>query len=163
MEAFGSGNESLDLQSARAGVSEELREAMRSIYARAVGSDLIKDLLDDRKRMFPALSEVITDDPEKLLNKVSVDHQALVTRMAEAVANADTEVIVITPYFIPGAAGVEFWRGLTERGIRVVILTNSLASNNHVPVHAAYARYRHPIIRAGVEALRDAGGCHRKT
>lgn len=35
--------------------------------------------------------------------------------------------------------------------MRVVIVTNSLASNNHVSVHGAYARYRHPIICAGVE------------
>ncbi len=35
--------------------------------------------------------------------------------------------------------------------VRVVIVTNSLASNNHVPVHSGYARYRHAIIDAGVE------------
>ena len=43
------------------------------------------------------------------------------------------------------------WRSLVDRGVRVIILTNSLASNNHIPVHAAYARYRHDIIQAGVE------------
>lgn len=151
MEAFRSDKDNLDLEAAREELSMDLREAMQSIYAKAVGSDLLKALVDGRMPMFPAVAEVITDDPEKLLNKVSVDHQVLVTRMAEVVAKADSEVIVVTPYFIPGASGVEFWRGLAERGVRVVILTNSLASNNHIPVHAAYARYRHPIIRAGVE------------
>jgi putative cardiolipin synthase len=124
---------------------------MQSIYAKAIGSDFVRDLIDERIVLFPATGEVITDDPEKLLNKVSADHQLLVTRMAEVVAQADSDVIVVSPYFIPGTDGVEFWRSLTGRGVRVVILTNSLASNNHVPVHAAYARYRHPIIRAGVE------------
>jgi putative cardiolipin synthase len=71
--------------------------------------------------------------------------------MAKVVASAQSEVLVVTPYFIPGAEGVEFWGSLTERGVRVVVLTNSLASNNHIPVHGAYSRYRHRIIGAGVE------------
>jgi len=33
----------------------------------------------------------------------------------------------------------------------VIILTNSLASNNHVPVHSGYARYRKDVIKAGAE------------
>lgn len=151
IEAFGSDKDNRDLTGARAKVSEELRGAAQSIYARAIGSGLVRDLIDDRVLLFSASAEVITDDPEKLLNKVSVDQQALVTRMAEVIANANSEVVVITPYFIPGVSGVEFWRNLTERGVRVIVLTNSLASNNHIPVHAAYARYRHLIIRAGVE------------
>ena len=151
MEAFWTGKYAPDLQAARAEASEELQEAMRSIYANAIGSDFVRDLIDERIFLFPATGEVITDDPEKLLNKVSADQQVLVTRMAEVVAQADSEVIVVSPYFIPGTDGVSFWRSITERGVRVVVLTNSLASNNHVPVHAAYARYRHPIIRAGVE------------
>ena len=32
-----------------------------------------------------------------------------------------------------------------------MVITNSLASTNHVPVHSAYARYRRDVIRAGVE------------
>jgi putative cardiolipin synthase len=35
--------------------------------------------------------------------------------------------------------------------VRVKMLTNSLASNNHIPVHGAYASYRHRLIRSGVE------------
>ena len=42
-------------------------------------------------------------------------------------------------------------RDLVKKGVRVIIYTNSLASNNHVPVHAGYARYRHDVIRAGAE------------
>jgi putative cardiolipin synthase len=41
-----------------------------------------------------------------------------------------------------------------------VIVTNSLASNNHVPVHSGYAKYRKDVIRAGAELYEvraDAG------
>ena len=32
----------------------------------------------------------------------------------------------------------------------IFIMTNSLASNNHIPVHSAYTRYREDVIRAGL-------------
>ena len=40
---------------------------------------------------------------------------------------------------------------ITNKGVRVIVVTNSLASNNHTPVHAGYAGYRHDLIDAGVE------------
>ncbi len=151
VEAFNSSRKKRDLAAFRADFSEELRREAMSAYDRAIASELIQDLFNDRIALFPAKTEVITDDPEKLLNKVSADHQVLVTRMGEVIANADKEVIVVTPYLIPGKDGISFWDYLTDRGVRVIILTNSLASNNHIPVHGAYAGYRHDLIRAGVE------------
>ena len=64
---------------------------------------------------------------------------------------AEKEIIFISPYYVPGESGGQFVRGLVAKGVGVVILTNSLASTNHVPVHSAYARYRRDVIRAGVE------------
>jgi putative cardiolipin synthase len=151
VEAFDSGKKKQDLEAVREAFSEELREESDSIYVQAVESELIQDLFNDRIPLYPATAEVITDDPEKLLNKVSQDHQVLVTRMAEVVANANAEVIIVTPYLIPGKEGIEFWNRVTDKNVRVIVLTNSLASTNHIPVHGAYARYRHRLIQAGVE------------
>ena len=58
---------------------------------------------------------------------------------------------MISPYYVPGDRGVQLIRDLVSKGVRVVILTNSLASNNHVPVHSGYARYRRDVISAGAE------------
>lgn len=151
MEAFGKKESVEDLEEARASARAEIDDAMRSAYARALDSQVIRDLVEDRATAFPAPAEVITDDPEKLLNKVSPDQQILATRMAEVVENAASELIVVTPYYIPGKSGVAFIERLVERGVRVVVVTNSLASNNHIPVHAAYARYRHRVLQAGAE------------
>ena len=145
-------NKSLpDLETARANVDKESVEASQSIYGRALNSLLMHDITEDRVALFPAESKVITDDPDKLLNKVSSEQQILVTALAETIDEAVSEVVVITPYFIPGKNGVEYWRRITDKGVRVIIITNSLSTNNHVPVHSAYARYRHDMISAGVE------------
>ena len=151
MEAFETNKNLPDLATARADVDKAAVEAGQSIYGRALNSELILSIAEDRTALFPAESRVVTDDPDKLLNKVSAEQKVLVTALAESIDEAESEVVIITPYFIPGKNGVEFWRNITNKGIRVVIITNSLASNNHVPVHSAYARYRHDMIAAGVE------------
>lgn len=151
MEAYDKGKDLPDVTMARAGMDKRVHDFDQSIYGRALSSPLVQNLIDDRAKLFPADYEVITDDPDKLLNKVSDDQKVLVTALAAMVNAAEFEVLVITPYFIPGKGGVEFWRKITARGVRVMIVTNSLASNNHVAVHGAYARYRRDIIAAGVE------------
>ena len=151
MEAFAPAREDLDLDAVRSQLVEDTGSEAEKAYARAIGSPLIQDLVDDRVSLFPASYEVVTDEPDKLLSEISIEHKTLITRMAEVVSQAESEVLVLTPYLIPGDAGVAFWRDVAAKGVRVVIITNSLASNNHVPVHAGYARYRHALIEAGVE------------
>jgi putative cardiolipin synthase len=46
---------------------------------------------------------------------------------------------------------VAFFGTLVAKGVRVIIITNSLASTNHSSVHAVYARYRKPLLQHGVE------------
>jgi len=151
VEAFDTGNKDLDLAKVRAEVSEDRVNQAETIYKRAIETDLLQDIANGRIALFPARYEVITDDPDKLLSKVSQDHKILVTRMARVILNAQDEVIVVTPYLIPGDSGLEFWQEVVDNDVRVIMLTNSLASNNHIPVHAAYARYRHRLIDIGVE------------
>lgn len=151
MEALESNKKLPDLETARANVDKDASAASQSIYGRALNSLLMHDIREDRVNLFPAQSRVITDDPDKLLNKVSAEQKVLITALAETINEAVSEVLIITPYFIPGKNGVEFWQSITSKGVRVVVITNSLATNNHVPVHSAYARYRHDLIAAGVE------------
>jgi putative cardiolipin synthase len=123
----------------------------RAMYSRAVESELVQQLYDGIVPMYPANADVITDDPEKLVQKVSEDHQTLVNHLSKIAVEAESEIVVITPYFVPGDAGVAFWKSVVDKGVRVIILTNSLASNNHTAVHSGYASYRKAMLEAGAE------------
>ena len=123
----------------------------RAIYLRAIDTPLVKDLLDRKAMYYAADAEVITDDPDKLLNEISTDQKILVTRLAAVVARAESEVIVINPYFIPRDTGLDFWKSVVDKGVQVTVLTNSLASTNHVAVHSSYAGYRKRLLEAGVD------------
>jgi putative cardiolipin synthase len=71
--------------------------------------------------------------------------------LRENVLNAEKEIILVSPYYVPGDRGVELIRLLAAKGVKVTVITNSLASTNHVPVHSAYGRYRRDVIEAGAE------------
>lgn len=60
-------------------------------------------------------------------------------------------LLVVSPYFVPGPDMMEAFRGARQRGVRVRILTNSLASNDAPLAHAGYARHRKALLEMGVE------------
>ena len=67
------------------------------------------------------------------------------------VASAREEVILATAYFVPEPEFVDLLGELVARGVRVALLTNSLASNNHTVAHTGYKRWRKALLDAGVE------------
>jgi len=69
----------------------------------------------------------------------------------DLVRAAHSEVMLCSPYFVPGAVGVQAFTDLRQRDVKVTVLTNSLASNDEPLVHAGYARYRPDLLRAGVD------------
>jgi len=121
------------------------------VYRRALESQLLQDLIAEREPLIPADARLLSDSPDKLINEISVEHMQLANDLREVLLSAEEEVIVITPYYVPRDNGIQLLRNLTNRGVRVVIITNSLASNNHIPVHSGYAKYRKDIIGAGAE------------
>ena len=151
MAAFANKFDPADFDDWRQNVEEQFQTADKTVYKRAKGTTLVKELVDDVQPLYPSSYEVVTDDPDKLVNRISEEQQALVNYLAEVVEQARSEVLAVTPYFVPMNSGVEFWRNLAATGVRIVILTNSLASNNHTAVHSAYAKYRRPIVEADIE------------
>ena len=92
---------------------------------------------------------LVSDDPIKGEGAVPRE-DLLATRLMQAVGEIRTRIDGVTPYFVPGAAGVRAFGTLQERGIAVRMLTNSLEATNVLPVHAGYAKRREAMLRAGV-------------
>jgi cardiolipin synthase C len=59
-------------------------------------------------------------------------------------------MLIISPYFVPGKEGVAWIREQTARGVKVTVLTNSLAATDVVAVNAGYQHYREDLLAAGV-------------
>ncbi len=152
MEAFGADFDPTELKQWRSAMDAVVAGARESVYARAIDSPLLQDIAEGRIEPIAAPAYVVTDEPEKLVQKVgATEYQSLARELGKQFDRAQREVIIISPYFVPGKEGVAAITQWLQRGVRVVIVTNSLASTNHVPVHSGYARYREPLLRAGAE------------
>jgi phosphatidylserine/phosphatidylglycerophosphate/cardiolipin synthase-like enzyme len=97
-------------------------------------------------------ASVLVDDPAKVSpGKLADSNDTLADELARMIANAKEEVILISPYFIPGKQGLKLLSGLAARGVKIRVLTNSLAATDAPIVHVGYKRYRADLLRAGVE------------
>ena len=122
-----------------------------SDYAHALRStDLGMLVRNGRLALVPALATVLYDPPAKLQGPSQAPPGHVVSNLRDAIGSIQRELALISPYFVPQARGVEVLCTLTRRGVRVRILTNSLASTDVPAVHAAYARYRPQLLACGV-------------
>ncbi|WP_311221646.1 MULTISPECIES: phospholipase D family protein [unclassified Acidovorax] len=62
-----------------------------------------------------------------------------------------SELLIISPYFVPGDDMKAAFASARSRGVRVRILTNSLASNDAPIAHVGYARHREELLDMGIE------------
>jgi putative cardiolipin synthase len=93
-----------------------------------------------------ARASVLADTPDKGSGPTVTDHTL------RLFADARDEVVIASPYFIPGERGMAIIRGAgaTEDNGRITLITNSFGSTDEPLAFRSYARYRLDMLRAGV-------------
>jgi putative cardiolipin synthase len=135
---------------------KELRERCElladSPYARALaGSDLATDLRKQSLNLHWADAKIIADPPEKLNQPAGTKSDAFLGGQISPYARAvRSDMLVVSPYFVPGKDGVAFFGEQRRSGVSVRVLTNSLAATDVWLVHAGYMKYRRPLLKQGV-------------
>ena len=129
-----------------------MEEQQTSNYMTALlNSELSQKIRDNTITYHWGDAAVVVDHPEKICSPRDANELHLMTQLAPYFESIEKELIIISPYFVPGDEGVEFFKSLTDKGIRVKVLTNSLSSNDVGIVHAGYSNYRKALLRNGVE------------
>jgi len=93
---------------------------------------------------------VVWDHPSKLAD-YDEDSDMMLADLMPYLNNTEKELLILSPYFVPGKGGVAFFKKLRDKGVRGVVLTNSLSSTDVSVVHAGYAKYRKKLLGMGVE------------
>jgi len=120
----------------------------------ALGYGPLREELDgERIGLVWGKSRAYADPPEKLLSETraaavatSLTRDALMTLWM-----AQSELVVTSPYLIPGKSGMKEIEQLRARGVKITILTNSLAATDEPLVHTGYSRYRFEMLQHGVD------------
>lgn len=89
------------------------------------------------------------DVPEK--SQGAKDSDVLLKQLGNLLGQAQTDLLIISPYFVPGKPGTEALVAAAQRGVRVRVVTNSLASTDVGAVHAGYKKSRRKLLEGGVE------------
>jgi cardiolipin synthase C len=95
---------------------------------------------------------VLADRPAKIASETSPEEEeTIANNLSALMLSAKQELLVISPYFVPGKEGVQMFTKLVDQGVHIRILTNSLASTDSPLVHTGYARYRVGLLKLGIE------------
>ncbi|HET7837281.1 MAG TPA: phospholipase D family protein [Variovorax sp.] len=81
----------------------------------------------------------------------AADGETVVDGLLQLIGQARSDLLVISPYFVPGADMKQAFAAARARGVRIRVLTNSLASNDAPVAHVGYARHRDELLAMGVE------------
>ncbi len=99
-----------------------------------------------------APARLYADDPEKIERNGLAAFEGSVTQgVIDAFQGASKSLHIVSPYFIPGDAGMDRMRESLARGVKIVVVTNSLAATDVPLTYAGYQRYRAPMLRMGVD------------
>jgi putative cardiolipin synthase len=141
-----------ELAAIREGLTAEWSAARISAYGKSVRqSEFTQQLKAHRVSWYWGQSRVITDNPEKALTSATDESTHLAPKL-RAEANATRkELFLVSPYFVPRETGVSLLAAARQRGVRVVVVTNSLASTDGKAAFSGYQPSRKALLRAGVE------------
>ncbi|EHV2450008.1 TPA: cardiolipin synthase ClsC [Escherichia coli] len=126
-------------------------DAMTHRYLRKMeSSPFINHLVDGTLPLIWAKTRLLSDDPAKGEGKAK-RHSLLPQRLFDIMGSPSERIDIISSYFVPTRAGVAQLLRMVRKGVKIAILTNSLAANDVAVVHAGYARWRKKLLRYGVE------------
>ena len=149
------------LSPARPGEVAEVAAAARRIeqspaavsYTRALlDSSLVHELVRGTLELEWAPTQMVSDDPGKALG-VAAPGALMPRQLRRTLGEPVTRLKLVSPYFVPTAAGVFWFVALAKCGVGIEILTNSLEATDVALVHAGYVKRRKPLLKAGVRLL----------
>ena len=123
--------------------SARYMEALRS-------TALVQQLVSGTLALEWAPVRLVSDSPAKVLNPPERKDLHMLSQLDAAIGKPARELDLVSPYFVPTEEGTAALVAMVKRGVKVRVLTNSLAATDVSVVHAGYAKYREDLVRGGV-------------
>lgn len=98
-----------------------------------------------------APSLLLVDKADKIAAEEVGTEDTVVDGLLRLMERTHRDLFIVSPYFVPGAAMMDVFAKLRQSGVRIRVLTNSLAATDAPLAHVGYARYRQRLLEMGVE------------
>jgi putative cardiolipin synthase len=140
------------LERTRASLDAGLGSERAGPYAQRLReSPGVQDLVALKRPLYWTDQARIVSDPPEKAEGAEPGPDWLTPQLVAKIDTATNDARLISPYFVPGQVGVDWLGRLSQRGVKVGILTNSLVANDVMVVHSGYAPYRLPLLAHGIE------------
>lgn len=127
------------------------RDPAAVAYMNAIRSSaVIRELIQGSLPLEWVTTRMISDDPGKGLGLATPENH-LTYELNWIIDEAEAEVELVSPYFVPTATGVNSFTAMADRGVKIKIFTNSLEATDVPVVHAGYAKWRKPLLESGIK------------
>jgi putative cardiolipin synthase len=141
-----------DLERERAELSKRVHAFGESEYAQVAAQELPAGPTADRSgEWFWGAATMAADQPEKVDEDQARPELLIAPKVKGIMFGAHSEVLLLTPYFVPSKSDRADFVAMAQRGVAVKIATNSLASTDQPAVHSAYAPARKELLAGGVQ------------
>ena len=120
-------------------------------YMHVVARNEVIHALEQGTLAFDWVPVALAYDPPAKASGKARQSQLLVTQLAALMGAPQRQLEVISPYFVPGKQGVKAFCDIAARGVKLRVVTNSLAANDVVAVHSGYAKWREGLLACGVQ------------
>lgn len=131
---------------------EVLKDEGVDYVKRIASGEPLNGIISGRLPLVWARAKLVYDSPDKKdLERGSMVGKLMFPEVFDQASKTQHELLMITPYLVPGEEGMQLFRILHERNVHVRILTTSLESSTVLPAQAGYMHYRIPLLHEGVE------------
>ncbi len=145
-------NSEADLAKLRTELAQHTRNFVQSDYVKAAAEELPNGPTADRSgTWFWGPATVVADQPDKIDDSDGSPGLRMAPAIAGIIDAAQQDVTMVSPYFVPSAEEDKQFVDLLKRGVKVRLVTNSLASTDEPAVHVGYAEHRRSLLEAGAE------------
>ncbi len=141
-----------DLVGLRTDLAKNARTFDESAYKQAAADDLPSGASADRPgNWYWGPATLVADQPEKIQAGPERTDLRIGPELKTLIKNAQSEVLLMSPYFVPSKQDEANFIALAQAGIAFKVLTNSLASTDELAVHEGYSDHRRALLKGGVQ------------
>jgi putative cardiolipin synthase len=113
-------------------------------------ADLTRKIISKQIPFVYADAHLFYDRPEKLSGSKPAELIYFGSKIMPFFNDIKEELLIASPYFVPGIAGAQWLKEKQAAGTDIKILTNSLSATDVIAVHAGYKKYRKQLLQSGI-------------
>jgi len=122
--------------------NEYIEEASQRPFTKAIKAHQLQLIYGNAHLYF--------DTPTKITISEDETSSHLSEQIKPLFSKIEKSLKIINPYFIPTKNMIKRFRDLRAQGVEISIITNSLATNDGIPVYSAYSRHQKELLMIGV-------------